>query len=132
MRRLSGWEPKQTSTVTAWDEQGRPTQWTTVTEPEWDRRERSLMLALNHYEAGLCRRCGQHLAHAMDPNTDPDNPEASQRWIADGPDECHSCKSLVRAERQLGDEEGGQDRLAYTVYVPALVAVKPRLRRQNR
>lgn len=134
MKRLYGWEPRQTSTVTEWDEQGRPAKWVTITEPEWDRRERSLMLALHQYEAGLCKRCGQHLSHAMDPNTDPDRPDATQTWKAEGPDECHSCKTLVRAERQLaGEDEGaGGDRLTYSVYAPVLVAKRPRQRRKTR
>lgn len=134
LKRFDGWEPKQVHTVTEWDGQGRPVRWATVTEVEWDRRERSLMLALAYWEAGLCGRCHQHLSKSMDPNTDPDRPEATQQWVAEGPDECHSCKALVRVERKLADDtDGGGDRmLAWSVHVPVLVAKKPRVRRKRR
>lgn len=120
--------------MTGWDAQGRPLQWTTVAETEWDRRERSLMLALAFHEAGLCQRCGQHLSHSMDPNTDPDRPEATQQWIAVGPDECHSCKVLVRAEQALANDKdgGGEKLLPYVVHAPALIAKRPRLRTRPR
>lgn len=134
LKRLDGWEPCTTSTVTGWDDQGRPSVWVSKPEQEWDRRERSLMLALTFHEAGLCGRCGQHLSHSMDPNTDPDRPEATQQWIAVGPDECHSCKALVRAEQALAnDKDGGGDKLLpFVVHAPALVAKKPRTRKRIR
>jgi hypothetical protein len=132
LKRLDGWEPKTTTTVTKFDGAGRAVRWETVTEPEWDTRERSLMLALAYWEAGLCRRCGEHMSKTLDPMTDPDRPEATRRWVAEGPDECDCCKAMVRAERKLADDENAGGMAAWAFHTPALIAVKPRLRRKRR
>jgi hypothetical protein len=58
------------------------------------------MLALGLWESGLCRRCGHHLSETTDPDNDQDNPDARHGWQADGPDECHACKALHRAEEK--------------------------------
>jgi hypothetical protein len=63
-RRFEGWEPKQTTRVTEWTPDGRPAVWVTEPEPEWNRRERSLMLALALWEGQLCRKCHEHLEQA--------------------------------------------------------------------
>lgn len=58
------------------------------------------MLALAHFEAGLCRKCGHDLHESTDPQW---------RWTADEPAECMSCTVLVRAERRYAKaaEKGG-------------------------
>lgn len=86
------------------------------------------MLALDYWEAGLCRRCGQHLSDAMDEHTDPDNPASPRRWVAEGPDECHSCKALHAAERGVRKQEGGDDLMGHSVFHPVLVTVQPQQR----
>lgn len=74
-------------------------------EPEWDDAQRAWMLALAHYEAGLCHRCGHHLADTTDPDTEPDNRDASRMWVVEQPPvECYSCRVLVQAERWWGEK----------------------------
>lgn len=84
------------------------------------------MLALAYWEAGLCRRCGEHLSRGMDPMTDVDRPEADQKWIAEGPDECFCCRALVQAETALAANEDTAKRAPFSVFTPALVPKKPR------
>jgi hypothetical protein len=102
LRRLEGWTPKQVTTYEH-DDEGRLIKSVTVAESEWDDRERSWMLALQHYELTLCRRCNTPLAESTDPNHDPDNPDAEYHYLADGPDECHACKVLLRADKQWSE-----------------------------
>lgn len=89
------------------------------------------MLALAHWEGGLCRRCGEHLSRAMDPMTDPDRPEATSAWVADGPYECHCCKALAKADAALQKQEGGPELAAYSVHTPALVPKTPKVRKKR-
>ncbi|MEV2239529.1 hypothetical protein [Micromonospora sp. NPDC049891] len=100
MKRFDGWEPTETTEVVEWDEQGRPKRWVTRREVEWDVRERAWMLALDWYEASLCRKCGQPLSECTDPTNDPDNPASERMYVAEEPTECFSCKVLVRAEER--------------------------------
>lgn len=123
-KRFDGWEPTETTTVLAYDEQGRPARWETVRESEWDRRQRSLVLAYRLWEAGLCRRCGEHLGHATDPDTDPSNPMAHRAWIAEDPTECYSCAALVGSEKS----RAADDNASWLIHTTALVTKKPRLR----
>lgn len=51
-----GWEPAETTTVTRWDAEGRPVEWITEREPEWDDAERDIMAALAHIEHERCPR----------------------------------------------------------------------------
>lgn len=86
------------------------------------------MLALAYWEGGLCRRCGEHLSQSMDPMTDPDRPEATQRWVAED-DECFCCKAMVRADKALRDgKDRDPDAPGYTIHTPALVPTRPRTR----
>jgi hypothetical protein len=110
--------------VLEFDDAGRPVRWETTREPEWDTRERSLVLAYRHWQAGLCKRCGEHLEHATDPDTDPTDPGASQAWVAELPTECFSCSALVRSERTYKDD----DNAPWLIHTNALVTKKPRLR----
>lgn len=89
------------------------------------------MLALAFYEAGLCQKCGQPLDQTTDPNSDPDRPEATTQWIADGPTECFCCKALVRAEKRLSEDENSGGMEHWAIHAPALVAKKPRRRRRR-
>ena len=122
LRRLEGWTPKQVTTYEH-DKEGKLTRSITVTESEWDDRERSWMLALQHYELTLCRRCGTPLIESTDPNNDPDNPNAENHYVIDGPDECHCCKVLIRSERKWAEDrkdssEGSQHLIHSAVLVP--------------
>ena len=60
-----GWEPTETTTVTGWDDEGRPTEWVTRHEPEWDDDERDIMLALHELRRAQCPR-GHALEHMTD------------------------------------------------------------------
>lgn len=126
LRRFDGWEPVQRTRVTEWTPDGRPAAWQTSTEPEWDPRQRALMLALQWWEAGLCRRCGQHLDETTDPNNDPDNPHSGRTWVADGPDECFACKVLHRAEQSW--EKTSPEAAPYSIWAPQLRDRPPRHR----
>ncbi|WP_431935792.1 hypothetical protein [Micromonospora sp. RP3T] len=128
LKRFEGWEPRTVTRVTAWTDDGRPAGWETRTEAEWDGRERSLVLALGMWEAGLCRRCGHHLDETTDPDHDQDNPEAGHGWIADGPDECFACKALHRAEEKWQKE--APEVAPYSIWAAALIAKRRRMRRR--
>lgn len=64
-RRFLGWEPTESTEVTAWDAEGRPTAWVTTREPEWDDDERDIMLALHDLRAETCPR-GHELKYMTD------------------------------------------------------------------
>lgn len=131
LKRFEGWEPRELTTVTQFDEQGRAVQWETSREPEWDDRERSLMLAYAFYVDTLCRKCSQPLVESMNEDNDPDNPQGSRKYVAQGPDECFCCKALVRADRTWSDaqqknaKDGGEDMSPWTVHTPMLIT-RPR------
>jgi hypothetical protein len=109
--------------VTAWHE-GAPAAWETTREPEWDQRQRSLVLAYQLWKAGLCRRCGEHLAHTTDPDTDAGDPGAHQAWVAEDPTECFNCAALVGSEKSRQND----DNAAWLIHTTALVTKRPRLR----
>lgn len=116
--------------MTVWTPDGRPAQWATETEPEWDHRQRSLMLALDMWEAGLCRRCHEHVELSTDPDTDPDSPWATRAWVAEDPTECFSCKALTRSERKWSDPKTDTEgQAAWLIHTTGLVSKTPRLRR---
>ena len=59
------------------------------------------MLALEAYEARLCKRCGGDLEETTKPEHDYNNPLAEAVYLpAEGyPMQCHSCAALDRSER---------------------------------
>jgi hypothetical protein len=71
-------------------------------EPEWTDHEVALLVALEEYEAGLCRRCGTALEESTDPAHDFNNPLARAVYLpAPGtPAQCHCCAALERSEQQ--------------------------------
>ena len=87
MRRLRGWEPKQRITITERDAEGRPSQWTIETEPEFDATERQGWYALADYRDAICPSCGNLKSICSDPENDlyPQrrvcHVEASQKMI---------------------------------------------------
>lgn len=93
LRRFCGWEPAQV-TIPEHDADGRLIRSVTRTEPEWDDGQRLWMLALNQFEAGLCRKCGNDLHESTD---------VAFTWVADAPTECMACTSLAKAERRYSE-----------------------------
>jgi hypothetical protein len=75
-----GWEPRRTTTVTAWTEDGRPSQWVTETEPEFDVNERDNWDAWDEYQDSLCPQCHQLRAVCEDPD---------QQWSP----QLHECRA---------------------------------------
>lgn len=69
LRRWSGWEPKRTTKVTRW-ENGKPAEWVTEVEPEFDVNERDSWQALAEYEDALCPQCGELRSVCEDPSQD--------------------------------------------------------------
>ncbi|PWR08571.1 hypothetical protein DKT68_15250 [Micromonospora acroterricola] len=63
----------------------------------------ALMVALEEYEAGLCKRCGHDLAESTDPAHDYNNPTATAVYLpAPGtPVQCHCCAALERSEQAV-------------------------------
>lgn len=98
VKRLDGWEPTEV-TAYEYDETGRLARSVTTRGVEWDEVERGWLLALDLYEAGLCKRCGVPLAESLDADHDPDNPDAPYHYVADQPAACNHCLVLVRSER---------------------------------
>lgn len=56
--------------MTERDDNGRPAQWVTETEPEFDANERDAWYALWEYEQEVCPDCGNLRAICSDPETD--------------------------------------------------------------
>lgn len=89
------------------------------------------MLALDHYEAALCRKCGHSLGDTTDPDTDPDNPASSRRWVAEVPAECYCCKVLARSERKIADDDNNRIPTEALIHT-AVLAHRPRSSRPGR
>lgn len=79
MRRFQGWEPKRRTTVTERDEDGRPAQWVTEVEAEFDVNERDSWYALDEWESEVCGQCGQLRSVCSDPET-PWYPQRATCW----------------------------------------------------
>ncbi|RAO26469.1 hypothetical protein PSN13_06497 [Micromonospora saelicesensis] len=96
---MEGWEP---STVYEHNADGRLVR--STPEPEWNDQQVALLVALEEYEAGLCKRCGTDLVEATDPAHDFNNPLATAVYLpAPGtPVQCHCCAALERSEQQTG------------------------------
>lgn len=94
---MEGWEP---STVYEYDGQGRMVR--STPESEWNDQQVALMVALEEYEQGLCKRCGNPLEETTDPGHDFNNPLAKAVYLpAPGtPVQCHCCAALERSEQQ--------------------------------
>lgn len=87
------------------------------------------MLALDWYEAGLCRKCGHTLAETTDPDNDPDNPAAPRMYVAEQPIECLHCKVLTKSEQKWSKADPGQ--APYLIHTAVLVE-RPARRRGRR
>lgn len=92
-RRWNGWEAKRTTTVTAWTEDGRPAQWVTETEPEYDVNERDNWHALAEYRDALCPQC-KRLRSVCE---NDDQPWWPQRHV------CHATAAQQNALRAFHD-----------------------------
>lgn len=93
LKRFCGWVPAMV-TEHEYDDRGRVIRSVTRSEVEWDDGQRMWMLALAHYEASLCRKCG----HDLHDTTSGDD---TVMWLAETPIECASCSALARAERKF-------------------------------
>ncbi|ATO14691.1 hypothetical protein CO540_13335 [Micromonospora sp. WMMA2032] len=73
-----------------------------VPESEWNDQQLALMVALEEYEDGQCRRCGHELAESTDPGNDYNNPFGSGFYapLPGTPVQCHACAALERSEQQ--------------------------------
>lgn len=65
-KRILGWEPAEFHEY-HYDDEGRVASVTVTREVEWDDESRDDMLALAHYEAGICE-CGFHSSLTSDPS----------------------------------------------------------------
>lgn len=118
LRRFCGWEPARW-TENVLDEHGHVVRSVTRTEVEWDDQQRLWMLALAHYEASLCRKCGHDLHRTTG---------AEHDWVSGDPIECQACSALARAERAF-EKRAGDD--ANRIPAEALIyTVRPVPRRQ--
>ncbi|WP_285787769.1 hypothetical protein [Micromonospora sp. NBRC 101691] len=59
------------------------------------------MVALDEYESGLCKQCGQPLEETTKPEYDFNNPFGVALYEAapNTPVQCHCCAALQRSER---------------------------------
>lgn len=98
---MEGWEP---STTYEHDDAGRLIR--STPEAEWNDHQLALMVALEEYEAGLCKRCGTALEESTDPAHDFNNPLATAVYMpAPGtPIQCHCCAALERSEQQTNQQ----------------------------
>jgi len=81
LREFRGWAPKQTTTVTERDSEGRPSTWVTEVEARFDVFERDGWYNLLEYEDAVCPRCGNLRAVCSDPDTDW-FPQLSRCWAS--------------------------------------------------
>ncbi|MFI6819718.1 hypothetical protein ACIBJE_02050 [Micromonospora sp. NPDC050187] len=95
-RRLEGWEP---STIHEYDDAGRLIR--STPETEWTAEQVGWLAALEEYEAGLCKQCGQPLSETTKPEHDFNNPLSPAFYEAapGTPVQCHCCAALQRSER---------------------------------
>ena len=70
-------------------------------ETEWDPQQLAWMVALEAYEAGLCKQCGEPLEESTKREHDFNNPFGTARYLpAEGtPVQCHCCAALQRSEK---------------------------------
>lgn len=52
-------------------------------------------------EADRCQGCGEPLHESTDPNADPNNPYATERYVASNPLVCFSCAAKDSAKDKL-------------------------------
>lgn len=95
---MEGWEP---STVYEHDAGGRVVR--STPEPEWNDHQLALLVALEEYEAGLCKRCGHDLAESTDPAHDHNNLFGKAMYLPmpGTPVQCYACSALERSEQQV-------------------------------
>lgn len=124
LRRFHGWEPRVTTTVTARDEQGRPSAWTSRRASEWDDDERDIMRARHHIEAHRCAQCGGDLDEFLT-DTEPiaDNPGYG---FSVGPVWCRKCVAIARWRRSHAKSDERNEGTGLDEFPEArrLVAVK--------
>lgn len=119
LRRFCGWEPAEyTEHHPAHGDV--PARSVTRREVEWDDAQRLWMLALSHYEASLCRKCGHDLHDTMDPDTNG-GMAATRTWVADEPAECLCCVVLAKKEHEKADDKDNKVPLEAFVYTARLV-----------
>jgi hypothetical protein len=96
LRRLEGWEP---STVYEYDSDGRLLR--STPESEWSPEQLGWLVALDEYESGLCKQCGQMLSETTKIEHDFNNPFGTAFYEAapGTPVQCHCCAALQRSER---------------------------------
>lgn len=78
--------------MTAWDD-GKPAQWITETEPEFDANERESWHELWVYEKSLCPHCGNLRAVCSDPGGEDGRGFYPQRTI------CYASRAQTAAQR---------------------------------
>lgn len=124
LRRFHGWEPRETTRVTVRDDEGRPTEWVTTREPEWDDDERDIMRARQHIEAHRCSQCGGDLDEFLtDEPPVIDNPgygfSVGSVW-------CRKCVAMAKWRRmhKKTDERNEDTDLDEFPEVRRLVAVR--------
>jgi hypothetical protein len=100
VKRFSGWEPAETTTVVDRDDAGRPARWVTTRESEWDVQQQAEMLALALYRAGLCHRCGGELAETTSADNDRDNPHGVGVYKATRKVRCHKCTAAMESDHE--------------------------------
>lgn len=91
--------------MTAWDESGYPTVWTTVTEPRFDDDERELWVALHEHEQSLCPRCGRPTTVCSDP-LQPWWPQRTTCWAT-------AAKEVAQRQFHANHEEHGPNDRGY-------------------
>lgn len=99
--------------MTQWDAEGRPTEWVTATEPEWDAEDRALIYALLDYKADICRDCGQPLSESLHVAGQPD-PQYESAFAV-----CVGCKVLERSQRKKRVEDEAAEKSGVSIFASA-------------
>lgn len=124
LRRFHGWEPRETTRVTARDAEGRPAEWMTTREPEWDDDERDIMRARAHIEAHRCSQCGGDLDEYL--TDQPPIADDPGYGFSVGPVWCRRCVAMARWKRghEKADKQAEGTDLDEMPEVRRLVAIK--------
>lgn len=96
--------------MTGWDAEGRPAEWVTTTEPEWDAEDRAIIFALLDLKADICDGCGELLSESLHVDGRPD-PQYSNHFAV-----CMGCVAKQRGMAELDKRDAPTEKQGGMVF----------------